>query len=505
MKHFGRRLHDRIVIPLALAAIATSAVTALLLVTLVTLVASRPGDPAVFTVAVQVAVGWSVVMAGLLVGLALRQRGRTTDHLREFTAGAYRVAAGEDDGVIHVLDPELAELAAAVAHMGEALRERTDTLSRKVVEISTLREVGRTAGRAGQLEAALDAVLDAAVRTVPADRAYVVLVSQDGGAPVVAASRTATPPAGASGTDSAPAAWVIANGRSLVLGPGTAGRGSGYLADPFAGAVSAVAVPVTGSDDVLGVLVLGSTDPSRGFSADHVRSLGAISDQAALAVQNVRLSANLQESYLATVRSLAAAIEARDAYTRGHSDRVAAHALAAAQELGLSAEQQMALEIASYLHDIGKIGIPEAILGKPGRLDADEFSRMKEHVTIGAGILGQVAFPWPVAPIVRHHHERWDGRGYPGGLAGEDIPLLARIVTVADSYEAMTSDRPYRDACTPDYAAAELRAHAGAQFDARVVAAFEHALIRRGVQLGPQPGTVADDPYGGIQPEPVFG
>jgi putative nucleotidyltransferase with HDIG domain len=505
MKHFGRRLHDRIVIPLALAAVAVSAVTALLLVALVTLVASRPGDPGVFLVAVQLAVGWSVVMAGLLVGLALRQRGRTTDHLRAFTEGASRAAAGEGDGVVHVLDPELAQLADAVARMGDALRERTDTLSRKVVEISTLREVGRTAGRAGQLEAALDAVLDAAVRTVPADRAYVVLVSPDGGTPVVAASRTSMPPPGASGSGSAPAAWVIANGRPLVLGPGSAGSGAGYLADPLAGAVSAVAVPVLGSEDVLGVLVLGSTDASHGYSADHVRSLGAISDQAALAVQNVRLSANLQESYLATVRSLAAAIEARDAYTRGHSDRVAAHALAAAHELGLSGEQQMALEIASYLHDIGKIGIPEAILGKPGRLDADEFSRMKEHVTIGAGILGQVAFPWPVAPIVRHHHERWDGRGYPGGLSGEDIPLLARIVTVADSYEAMTSDRPYRGACTPAYAIEELRANSGAQFDTRVVEAFERALARRGVRIEPAPAGPVDEPYGGLQPGPVFG
>jgi putative nucleotidyltransferase with HDIG domain len=257
----------------------------------------------------------------------------------------------------------------------------------------------------------------------------------------------------------------------------------GSLADPLALAAASVAVPVAGPEGVLGALVLGNGDGRAAYTADHVRVLGSIGDHAALAIQNARLGANLQESYLATVRSLAAAIEARDAYTRGHSDRVAAHALATARELGLAEEQLMALEIASYLHDIGKIGIPEAILGKPGRLDEAEFAHMKEHVTIGAGILSQVSFPWPVAPVVRHHHERWDGRGYPGGLAADEIPLLARIVTVADSYEAMTSDRPYRAACTPAYALAELRAHTGTQFDARIVAAFERSLARRNVDL----------------------
>ena len=504
MKHFGRRLHDRIVIPLVLAALVVSVATALLTVSLLTWVASNPGDPRALTLGIQLTVGWCIVMAGGLVGLAMRQRGLTTGHLREFAATASRAAAGEAYSAVHVLDPELAELARAVSRMGEALRERTDTLSRTVVEISTLREVGRSAGRAGELQAALDAVLDAAVRTVPADRAYVVLASADDGSSVVAASRGPVPVAGSDGNASAPAAWVLANARPLVLSPAAGRRSSGPPVDPLSGTLSAIAVPVSGPEGVLGALVLGSTDGARGYSADHVRSLGAISDQAALAVQNAQLVANLQESYLATVRSLAAAIEARDAYTRGHSDRVASHALAIACEMGLSQEQRMALEIASYLHDIGKIGIPEAILGKQGRLDDEEFSRMKEHVTIGAGILGQVAFPWPVAPIVRHHHERWDGRGYPAGLSGDEIPLLARVVTVADSFEAMTSDRPYRAACTPEYAMRELRTHSDTQFDARVVAAFQRALARQDVSSdgvpGPEPASRA-----GAQPEPAFG
>ncbi len=504
MKHFGRRLHDRIVIPLTVATILAAIVSALFAVSLLALVAARPGDFVTFRLAVSLLMAWSVVVTVALIALAVRQRKQATAQLRNFAMDASRAARGEGDGVVHELDPELGDLARSVARMGRVLRERTDSLNRSEEQISTLREVGR-AGRSGELRMALDAVLEAAVRAVPSDRAYVVLTAASG-RQVVAASLGGMPAPGADASVSAPASWVLANGRPLVLNP-DAGA-STQLADPLGMAVAAVAVPVPGPDGAAGALVLGSTYAADTYTSDDVRLLSAIGDQAALAVENARLVDNLQESYLATVRSLAAAIEARDAYTRGHSDRVAAHAASIAQELGLAEEQRIALEVASYLHDIGKIGIPEAILGKPGRLDEEEFSRMKDHVTIGAGILGQVSFPWPVAPVVRHHHERFDGAGYPAGLAGEDIPLLARIVTVADSYEAMTSDRPYRAACTAAYAITELRKHSGTQFDPRVVVAFERALERSGValvDLPPAAESVAPVFGPGTGPEPAFG
>ncbi len=140
----------------------------------------------------------------------------------------------------------------------------------------------------------------------------------------------------------------------------------------------------------------------------------------------MELFASLREAYLGTVRSLAAAIDAKDAYTRGHSERVAEYGTLVAQRMGLSEEECLALELAAYLHDIGKIGIPEAILRKPGRLDDDEFVVMKSHPIVGATILTPVEFPWPIMPAVRHHHEHFDGRGYPAGLKGTEIPLLAR-------------------------------------------------------------------------------
>jgi putative nucleotidyltransferase with HDIG domain len=175
---------------------------------------------------------------------------------------------------------------------------------------------------------------------------------------------------------------------------------------------------------------------------------------------------------------LAAAVDAKDSYTRGHSDKVAAYAVMIGEELGLSHDQRIALEMAAYLHDIGKIGIKEEILLKPGKLTDDEMAQMSHHPLIGANILKPVGFPWPITPIVRHHHERWDGDGYPAGLKGEEIPLLARVLTVADAFEAMTADRPYRRGITPEEGLEELMRCAGTQFDARVVTAFSEVMAR---------------------------
>jgi len=178
------------------------------------------------------------------------------------------------------------------------------------------------------------------------------------------------------------------------------------------------------------------------------------------------------------VRSLAAAVDAKDPFTRGHSDRVAQYSTTIAQAMGLSHDQRTALEMAAYLHDIGKIGVKEEILLKPGRLTEVEMSQMRHHPLIGANILKPVGFPWPITPVVRHHHERWDGDGYPAGLKGEEIPLLARILTVADAYEAMIADRPYRRGRTIGDAIEELERCAGSHFDAKIVEVFVEIIKR---------------------------
>jgi hypothetical protein len=146
--------------------------------------------------------------------------------------------------------------------------------------------------------------------------------------------------------------------------------------------------------------------------------------------------------------------------------------------MGITPEQRVALEMAAYLHDIGKIGIAEGILLKPGTLSEEEMVQMRHHPLIGAAILRPVAFPWPIAPVVRHHHEHFDGNGYPAGLRGDEIPALARVLAVADAFEAMVSDRPYRRGRDRYDAIAELRRCSGSQFDPRVVDVFVSMLER---------------------------
>ncbi len=178
------------------------------------------------------------------------------------------------------------------------------------------------------------------------------------------------------------------------------------------------------------------------------------------------------------IKALAAAIDAKEPYTAEHSQRVTRLSMVLAEELGLGEDQRYALELSAQMHDVGKIGTPDSVLKKAGKLNPEEWQYMREHPVKGAEIVGQIEELSEVASIIRHHHERVDGKGYPDGLKGEAIPLLSRIIAIADAYEAMTSDRAYRRGREREKALAELEAHAGMQFDAGLVKAFAKAILR---------------------------
>jgi putative nucleotidyltransferase with HDIG domain len=183
--------------------------------------------------------------------------------------------------------------------------------------------------------------------------------------------------------------------------------------------------------------------------------------------------------YLSTIETLATAIDAKDQVTHGHIRRVQQLTLALARELGVKDSNQLqALEASALLHDTGKLAIPEHILNKPGKLTRGEFEKMKEHASVGAEILSSIKFPYPVVPIVRHHHENWDGSGYPDGLKGTDIPVGARILAVVDCYDALTSDRPYRPRMSDQEAVAILLQRRGTMYDPLVVDTFVSNLER---------------------------
>lgn len=185
----------------------------------------------------------------------------------------------------------------------------------------------------------------------------------------------------------------------------------------------------------------------------------------------------LESLYSSMVQAMGRAIEAKDRYTQEHIARVVAMSMAIGRKLTLPEDKLRALEVGAALHDIGKIAIPEAVLNKPGKLTPEEFELIKEHAALGSDILQPVPFPPEVVEAVRHHHEKWDGSGYPDKLAGNNIPLMARIVAVADVYDALTSDRPYRAAWSHERAMEFMRSQVGTHFNPEIFAAFESAML----------------------------
>jgi diguanylate cyclase (GGDEF)-like protein/putative nucleotidyltransferase with HDIG domain len=189
-----------------------------------------------------------------------------------------------------------------------------------------------------------------------------------------------------------------------------------------------------------------------------------------------RRAEQLAELHLATIEALARAIDAKDGTAENHIRRVQLYASAVARELGMSDAETQAVRTAALLHDIGKLAVPEHILSKPGPLTAEEFQKVQAHPQVGADIIAAVPFPYPVAPLIQNHHERWDGRGYPRGLRGEDIPLGARVLFLVDYFDALTSNRPYHEAMTFEAAVALIEQEAGKALDPRAVAAFVRVL-----------------------------
>lgn len=216
--------------------------------------------------------------------------------------------------------------------------------------------------------------------------------------------------------------------------------------------------------EVMGFLCCASYTRGKRFDEGQRKLLSIVANRAAAAIENAKLYEDLQATFRQTIRGLARAIDKMDRYTAGHSERVAAYAQILAIKLGLPEDEVEIVRQAALMHDIGKIGCVMN-LNKPGKLSQEEYEIFKEHPTYGKDILGPITFLHPLIPGVHMHHERWDGQGYPLGLEKQDIPLIARIISVADTYDAMTSDRAYRKALPHDVAISEIKRCSGAQFD----------------------------------------
>lgn len=242
---------------------------------------------------------------------------------------------------------------------------------------------------------------------------------------------------------------------------------------------SLISSPLIFEGKVLGVINVNNKKSREAYTDDDLNFLEGIASQAAIAIRNAQLHADLRASYIDTICAITNALEARDPYSYGHSSNVTDYARSIAEELGLSSSEKENLIHAGLLHDVGKISISDAILLKPEKLTQAEWEIVKEHPRKGKEILEPLSFLKEAVPIVCHHHERYDGQGYPDGLRGEEIPLGARILAVADSYDAMSSDRPYRKRLSEEECIAELERASGKQLDPRIVEAFLRVLEKK--------------------------
>ena len=234
-------------------------------------------------------------------------------------------------------------------------------------------------------------------------------------------------------------------------------------------------VPVTTKGKLLGVLQ--AVNKNRGdFTQEHLKLLSALANQVAIAVENALLYQDLKNNFVETVSALASAIDAKDRYTGGHTKRVALFSTLIAKYMGLTKAQMDEVRMAAILHDIGKIGVEDKVLKKQAELEGEEWEHMKQHPEFGYRILAHIKSMKYVTDGMRFHHERPDGLGYPLGLKGEEIPLVARIISVADTFDAMTSNRPYRKGLSYEIAFQEIVQHRGTQFDENVVDAFVKAF-----------------------------
>jgi putative nucleotidyltransferase with HDIG domain len=356
--------------------------------------------------------------------------------------------------------------------------------------LNTLLRTGYHLCQIASLDELLDSILDDAVTALRAKRASIILANPTTGA--LQLRRVAVAKVGSEGArcySKTLAERSFLQGQSMLCQDVKKDADLLTAMSVAHGSMASIICAVLRSPRKrLGVLHLDRGPLQEPFTQEEFYLADAIAANVSVGIESAQLVEQERDQFIQTVTALARTVELRDEYTANHTLRVTDYALMIADALGVSAAERHRIEIGTPLHDIGKIGIPDSVLLKEGPLTADEFEIMKSHTVKGAAILETVLALRPLVPIVRHHHERFDGNGYPDGLAGEEIASEARIVAVADAFDAMTSNRPYRPALSPDIAFAELLNKAGTHFDPDIARAFVELRSRVEAKMGSDPG-----------------
>ena len=406
--------------------------------------------------------------------------------------GTARVVADADRGMQSVIRKRIEPAEIEWLSAATSALPAVSLLQRAQRHLKTLHRVSEVLAGARDLQALADAALETILDVTAADRAALVL-RRDGtsaGEADVAAVRQRSPegPFTLSRT-------IVSD--TITKGVSTFARDAS-VDERFAsgdsvigqGIRSVMCVPLRTTDEVLGALYVDSQSGPGRFSEEDLELLAAIGNHTGVALHRVRLLGEIERLLLDTVRAIAATIDAKDGYTHRHSERVATLASRIAAELGLGADQQELAELSALLHDVGKIAVPDSILNKPGRLTVDEFAEMRKHPAHGARILANIKSPLVAAvlPGVQYHHEKWDGSGYPEGLSGSRIPLLGRLLGVADFLDALTSARAYHEPKPLGDVVQLIAQGAGVQFDPDIAEAVVRLHARGALNVDEDTG-----------------
>jgi HD-GYP domain-containing protein (c-di-GMP phosphodiesterase class II) len=387
-----------------------------------------------------------------------------------------------------------------ITDLASELEQKNIRLGRAVERLSTIYKIGLAINSTMDIDRLFNLIVRTTTTTLKANFGYIILYDAENsclnvtnliGSGKLLAPKTAIPM-----KESSVSTWVIRNRRPILIADINDAPQFDRFSDLGYERKSLICAPLMVKDEIIGTIsVVNKTDDSQ-FNSEEMEMLSTIAAQAAISIKNATLYDEQQQTYLNTIQALVSAIEASDSYTKGHSERVTRYSLEIGRRLNLPADRMQVLERAAILHDIGKIGVDLSLLHKEGKLTPQDIRDLQQHPTIGMHILEPIEFLHDVRVCIGQHHERFDGMGYPNRIKRDELLLEARILAIADAFDAMTSDRPYRKALALDVATAELHDNAGSQFDPELVhiftVALEEGTFYRSRFSTPHPVMVAD-------------
>jgi len=350
-------------------------------------------------------------------------------------------------------------------------------IERKVTELDNLLKATEAIASTLQLDPLLDTIMELGMKVMDAEGCSVLLIDEkEKKLQFAAASGAKKEEIKKLSLDMGEgvAGWVVQNDQPLLIDDVSKDARFSKRVDEILGqeTKSLICIPLKVKQKIIGVMEVINKRGDRTFSERDKALFKPLSAQAAVAIERAKLYQDLEDMYISTVRSLAAAIDAKDPYTRGHSERVNRFCMVIAKELGLDEKMQKNVQLCALLHDVGKIGVPISVLRKKEKLTDEDWAYIRRHPVLGAEIISPIRQLAELAPSIRHHHERYDGGGYPDNLKGEQIPLVGRMLAVADTFDALTSERPYRNGLSDKAALEEIEACKGTQLDPMCVEAF---------------------------------